>query len=99
MFQGRRYLALALILLIFMVLFMRAIQLQWLEADFYEQKGVKTQVGVVEMPAHRGVINDRFGEALAISTPVYSISANPRVIKHNSHSIKLASTILQLDEA
>lgn len=99
MFQGRRYLALALILLIFMVLFMRAIQLQWLEADFYEQKGVKTQVGVVEMPAHRGVINDRFGEALAISTPVYSISANPRVIKHNSHSIKLAATILQLDEA
>jgi len=98
MFQGRRYFVLAVILLIFVLLFMRAIQLQWLEAEFYEQKGIKTQIGVVEMPAHRGVINDRHGEALAISTPVYSISANPRVILNNLDSVKLASSILQLDE-
>ena len=84
-FNGRRYFSLGLILLVFILLFIRAVQLQLLDAEFYEQKGIKTQVSVVEIPAHRGVIKDRHGEALAISTPVYSISANPRVILTTSY--------------
>lgn len=97
-FNGRRYFSLVLLLLLFVALFMRAIQLQLLDAEFYEQKGIKTQVSVVEIPAHRGVIKDRHGEALAISTPVYSISANPRVILQYPKSISAVAKILQLDE-
>ena len=96
-FNGRRYFSLGLILLVFILLFMRAVQLQLLDAEFYEQKGIKTQVSVVEIPAHRGVIKDRHGEALAISTPVYSISANPRVILQHPESIVSVARILQLD--
>ena len=98
-FNWRRYFALSLILLVFVVIFMRAVQLQLLDAEFYEQKGIKTQVGVAEIPAHRGVIKDRHGEALAISTPVYSISANPRVILQNPESILSVARILQMDPA
>ena len=44
-FNGRRYFSLGLILLVFILLFIRAVQLQLLDAEFYEQKGIKRTCG------------------------------------------------------
>jgi cell division protein FtsI (penicillin-binding protein 3) len=52
--------------------------LQLVEADFLTAKGEMRQTRVVEMPAHRGKITDRYGEPLAVSTPVFSIFINPQ---------------------
>ncbi len=56
----------------------RAIDLQLTHNDFLRDHGDARSLRVVEMPAHRGMINDRRGEPLAISTPVSSVWATPR---------------------
>ncbi|MCS6948322.1 MAG: penicillin-binding transpeptidase domain-containing protein, partial [Steroidobacteraceae bacterium] len=56
----------------------RAVELQWLERDFLQSQGDARFQRVVEIAAHRGTITDRFGEPLAVSTPVDSVWVNPR---------------------
>jgi len=46
--------------------------------DFLQGQGDARYSRVVSEPAHRGMITDRFGEPLAISTPVDSVWANPQ---------------------
>ena len=53
---------------------------------------------VVEIPAHRGIITDRNGESLAISTPVNSIWAVPRKVMTNDSKLNQLAEYLQLDE-
>jgi cell division protein FtsI (penicillin-binding protein 3) len=61
----------------FMVLAARALYLQGLHNDFLQQKGETRYARVVEMSAHRGMVTDRNGEPLAVSTPVESVWAAP----------------------
>jgi cell division protein FtsI (penicillin-binding protein 3) len=60
------------------VLLWRAVDLQLLNNDFLRNHGDARALRVVKIPAHRGVITDRNGEPLAMSTPVHSIWATPR---------------------
>ena len=66
-FNGRRYLLLFVIVVVFCVLFMRAVQLQLLHADFYLQEGSERHLRTVAIPAHRGAIKDRYGEARGVA--------------------------------
>ncbi len=45
---------------------------------FLRQKGESRYGRVLEMSAHRGMITDRHGEPLAISTPVESVWSSPQ---------------------
>lgn len=63
-----------------MALIWRAVDQQIFETDFLQDEGERRHLRVVEVPAHRGMITDREGEPLAISTPVDSVWANPRVL-------------------
>ncbi|MEM7304305.1 MAG: penicillin-binding protein 2 [Pseudomonadota bacterium] len=96
-FNARRYILLFAILCVFSLLFVRAVQLQLLHADFYNEEGSNRYIRTVEIPANRGVINDRFGQALAISTPVYSIWARPQTALDNPDSIIHAANALDMD--
>jgi cell division protein FtsI (penicillin-binding protein 3) len=58
----------------------RLVWLQLFESDFLTAEGDQRQQRVVEVPAHRGLIRDRHGEPLAVSTPVDSIIVNPQQI-------------------
>ncbi len=98
-FAGRRYLLLFAVFCVFMLLFARAAQLQLLHADFYNEEGSNRHVRTVEIPANRGVITDRHGEALAISTPVYSIWAHPKTVMENPQSIIDAANVLGLNKS
>ncbi len=68
---------LALLLLAFGVLAARSLYLQALKTDFLQEKGDARYSRVIEVPATRGRIVDRHGDALAVSTPVKSIWAIP----------------------
>lgn len=46
--------------------------------EFLQDQGLSRTLRVEEIPAHRGVITDRYGEPLAVSTPVVSLWANPK---------------------
>lgn len=82
-YPKRRWLILSLFLCGMVVLSSRAIYLQLLNNDFLKNHGDARSIRVVEIPAHRGVITDRNGEQLAMSTPVDSIWVTPRKVFEN----------------
>ncbi|MDH4029307.1 MAG: penicillin-binding transpeptidase domain-containing protein, partial [Chromatiales bacterium] len=55
----------------------RAVQLQLLDQEFLARQGDARHLRVASIAAHRGMITDRHGEPLAVSTPVDSLWANP----------------------
>jgi len=59
----------------FLVLAARSLYLQALRTEFLQEKGEARYSRVLEVPATRGRILDRNGEALAVSTPVKSVWA------------------------
>ena len=81
----------------FTALTARATYLQIWQTDFLNQEGGKRVNRVVEIPAHRGMITDRRGEPLAISTPVESLWVNPQVAQVTSQQIQALSSRLELD--
>ena len=48
------------------------------------------------LSAHRGMITDRFGEPLAISTPVESVWASPADVTINAEQLKQLSALLEI---
>jgi len=77
-YNGRRRLVLAVMGLGVVLLLGRALYLQLQEREFLLGEGDARHLRVMPIPAHRGMIVDRNGEPLAISTPVDSIWAVPR---------------------
>ena len=61
--------------LAFVVLAGRSVYLQGVDDEFLQGQGKARYAREIEVPAHRGRIVDRHGEALAISTPVKSLWA------------------------
>ncbi len=78
LFRGRRWLVLSVLAAAGLLLAWRALDLQVLRKDFLQGQGDARYLRVVSEPAHRGMITDRFGEPLAISTPVDSVWADPQ---------------------
>ena len=77
-YRGRRILVLGVLGLAASALVARAVDLNVVRKDFLQGQGDARYLRVVAEPAHRGMITDRFGEPLAISTPVDSVWANPQ---------------------
>ncbi|MBU6469711.1 MAG: penicillin-binding protein 2 [Gammaproteobacteria bacterium] len=56
----------------------RAVYLQVFDEQFLQAQGKERHLRVVQLPAHRGMILDRNGQPLAVSTPVDSIWMDPQ---------------------
>jgi len=67
---------LAFIMVCMCVLVARAVHLQVFRKDFLQERS--RYVDTISTPSYRGVIEDRNGEALAISSPAPSIVINPK---------------------
>jgi cell division protein FtsI (penicillin-binding protein 3) len=74
----RVYALLGAFLLAVVALESRLAWLQLVEGDYLTSEGLQRQLREVEIPAHRGLITDRFGEPLAVSTPVDSVFVDPQ---------------------
>lgn len=74
---SRRVLVLWLVFAMAGSMVARATYLQLVHNDFLQEQGNERFLRVVEVPAHRGMILDRNGEPLAVSSPVDSIWAEP----------------------
>jgi cell division protein FtsI (penicillin-binding protein 3) len=85
---------LAALVIGFAALVLRAVYLQAVKTDFLQEKGDARYSRVLEVPATRGRVFDRNGEALAVSTPVKSIWAIPSDVQLKSaQKRKLASLL------
>ncbi|MEY4453475.1 MAG: hypothetical protein RI951_69, partial [Pseudomonadota bacterium] len=77
----RRRWILILFLLGFFTLIVRALYLQGLNKGFLQEKATATSNRIISLAADRGKITDRNGNILALSTPVFSVNANPKIAK------------------
>ena len=87
---------LAAFMLVFAVLVGRSVYLQAMRTGFLQEKGEARYSRVMEVPATRGRILDRNGEALAVSTPVKSIWVIPDDVKASREQKRRLATLLGL---
>ena len=98
-FPMRRWFLLSIYTICMAGLLFRAVDLQVLNKEFLQDRGDARALRVVKISAHRGMIMDRNGESLAISTPVNSIWAVPRkVLASDSRLVQLAKYLQMNDE-
>src|SRR4030095_5598061 len=77
-FRWRAWLLLALLACSATALAWRAVDLQLVDNTFLLNKGTQNFSRVAEIAAHRVRLTDRYGEPLAVSTPVDSVWVNPK---------------------
>jgi cell division protein FtsI (penicillin-binding protein 3) len=85
-FSGRRKFLILFMMACMLVVMGRAVDLQVLSKQFLKYQGDMRQIDDVSVSANRGMIKDRNGAPLAVSTPVESIAINPRELKTDDKS-------------
>jgi cell division protein FtsI (penicillin-binding protein 3) len=90
--------------LVLLAMFLCVLAISWkvsalhiLERDFLQDQGDARTIRTVPLVANRGLITDRNGEPLAVSTPVKSIWVNPGEISEQHDSIYLLAHELELN--
>ena len=96
-FRWRAWLVLGLLLTAGAGLLAQAAHLQLYRHDFYASEGNERFSRVTTITAHRGMITDRNGEPLAISTPVDSVWVNPQELAPVPEQIPRLAQALKLD--
>lgn len=76
----RLWLVLILLLLVAMGITARMLSLYVEDQAFLQTQGDERTLRTVQVPAHRGIITDRNGEPLAVSAPVTTIWADPKMM-------------------
>lgn len=77
----------------------RILYLQLVDKDFLAEQADDRHIRTVQIPTHRGSLTDRYGEPLAVSTPVDSLYANPKELKSALDRLgELAASLEQDDE-
>lgn len=95
-FPWRLRIVLGLMALMSGAIVWRIIDLQVVDRAFLQNQGDARSVRHVPIPAHRGLITDRNGEPLAVSTPVITLWANPKELaKAESRWPELANALGQ----
>ncbi|HID46919.1 MAG TPA: penicillin-binding protein 2 [Chromatiaceae bacterium] len=95
-YVGRRRVVLTILMVAVSGLIWRAVDQQIFERDFLQSEGDHRYLDQVRVPAHRGAITDRNGAVLAMSTPVDSIAANPRLLRPNADTLQPLAKALDI---
>ncbi len=96
-YSGRRRFVLVLFILAAAALVVRAVERQIFETDFLKSEGADRYLDEVVVAAHRGAITDRHGVVLAMSAPVDSIAANPRLLRPDHERLHVLARALEMD--
>lgn len=95
--QWRLYLVLFAMFLCVLAIAWKVSALHIVERDFLQSQGDARTIRTVPLLAHRGLITDRNGEPLAVSSPVRSIWVNPQEIAAKPSELTRLAAELQLD--
>src|SRR5512132_943149 len=77
----------------------RALYLQGFQTGFLQQKGNSFSKKELVVPAHRGRIIDRNGEALALSTPLFQVFVTPRGMQPTPAQFTALAELLEMKES
>ncbi len=95
--KARLYVVLMLLVLAAAALVVRAVDLQWVRKDFYQDQGDQRYTREIPIEVPRGTIFDRNGEPLAVSTPVETIWADPTTLLDHTDRIPELAKALGVD--
>ena len=76
----------------------RILYLQLVDKDFLAEQANDRHLRTVQISAHRGSLTDRYGEPLAVSTPVDTIYANPSELKGSLERLGELAAVLEQDD-
>ncbi|AZT82924.1 penicillin-binding protein 2 [Marinobacter sp. NP-4(2019)] len=77
----------------------RLVDLHVVDNEFLRKQGDVRTIRVESIDAHRGVITDRHGEPLAVSTPVQTVWANPSELDPQEPRLSHLARLLDISEA
>jgi len=77
----------------------RLVELHLVDNEFLRQQGDVRTLRVEPIEAHRGVVMDRHGEPLAVSTPVKTVWANPSEVDAEDPGLAELADVLDLSES
>lgn len=92
----RFYLVLGLVVLAVLGLFWRVFSLSILNQQFLQHQGNERVLRLINTPAFRGMIVDRRGFPLAVSTKVYSVWINPKAFAPTRETLTMLSNLLHI---
>jgi len=90
---------LGVFLLVVGVISWRLVDLHIVDNEFLRKQGDVRTIRVESIDAHRGVITDRHGESLAVSTPVQTVWANPSELDPEEPKLSHLARLLDISEA
>ena len=96
-FKIRYLLLISGLLVVLLGIILRLTSLHVVKGSFLKQQGNARTVRIVEVPVHRGMITDRNGEPLAISTPVKSIWINPKELQVSSMQLNALAKAVSIN--
>lgn len=95
--EKNRYILISAVLLtVVSGLAWRVVSLNVFEKNFLRYQGDARTIRVVGTPAYRGMVTDRNGEPLAISTPVNSVWVNPKELNVEHPQLLALAAILDI---
>lgn len=83
LYPWRFRLVVGLLVLLVLAICWRIVDLQVIDHTFLKEQGDARSVRHIPIPAHRGLITDRNGEPLAVSTPVTTLWGNPKEMQQD----------------
>jgi cell division protein FtsI (penicillin-binding protein 3) len=98
-YRYRYYFIIALLILCLLGLLWRLVDLTIIKRAFLQGQGDARTLRTVTVPAYRGMILDRNGEPLAISTPVDSVWVNPQEFAATATDLTKLATLLNLSRS
>ena len=97
--KGRFLLVLSVFIFILCILIWRMYDLTVMNRQFLLSQGDARSVRIVDLPAYRGMITDRNGIPLAVSTPVKSVWINPKQFSPTDTQFKQLAALLNLSKS
>ncbi|MCL9685615.1 peptidoglycan D,D-transpeptidase FtsI family protein [Legionella maioricensis] len=82
--------------LLLLILIWRMVDLTVLHRKFLQGQGNARSLRVIDIPAYRGMITDRNGTPLAVSTPVESVWVNPKEFSPDEEQFMQLAKYLKL---
>lgn len=98
LYRGRYYLIIAILIIGITGLIWRLVDLTVIKRAFLQGQGNARTLRTVAIPAYRGMILDRNGEPLAISTPVISVWVNPEEFDATAEGLNKLSSLLNINK-